>query len=239
MCTVTWLAELDSYQVFFNRDEKRQRKPAQRPAIHDAHGVRLLYPVDGQAGGTWLGVNAYGLTLGVMNYYAAGNEAVTGRVSRGKLVQKLLELKSVAEVRKQMTQNSFIDYAPFVLIAIDDTTLLNAFTWDNHSVSGTTIKSPGFLTTSSYDPDQVAARRKEFFTEFSNKHAPLTAEKLIAFHSSQSPESGPNAICMEREDAQTLSFSHVLVTPALASFTYTNGPPCRNEPGEPVMIERR
>ena len=55
MCTITWLAEPDGYQVFFNRDEKRDRKPARPPAVYETQGLQSVYPVDGKAGGTWLG----------------------------------------------------------------------------------------------------------------------------------------------------------------------------------------
>ena len=82
MCTVTWLPGRNEYRLFFNRDERKTRKPAAPPALHEHHGVRQLYPVDGTAGGTWLGVNEYGVTVGILNHYVAERADRPGRVSR-------------------------------------------------------------------------------------------------------------------------------------------------------------
>jgi len=52
MCTATWLRGITGYEVFFNRDELATRKPARPPARRDRGGVRILAPLDGDAGGT-------------------------------------------------------------------------------------------------------------------------------------------------------------------------------------------
>ncbi len=70
MCTVSWLFSGDSgYDVFFNRDESRERKPALRPEIRESGAVRFVAPTDGDFGGTWLAVNERGVTVGVLNRY--------------------------------------------------------------------------------------------------------------------------------------------------------------------------
>ena len=71
MCTVTWILDGDSYSLYFNRDELRTRQPALPPQRHQERGVRFLSPTDGDAGGTWIAVNEYGLSLGLLNDYSS------------------------------------------------------------------------------------------------------------------------------------------------------------------------
>ena len=68
--------------VAANRDEDLQR-PAESPSLWDNDGVRVLAPLDLKAGGTWLGVNAFGVFAGLTNR-AAGSTNPDAR-SRGKL----------------------------------------------------------------------------------------------------------------------------------------------------------
>ena len=96
MCTVSWQREQDSYQVWFNRDEQRSRQIATPPAIYSSsQGLKSIYPVDPQGGGTWFGINEAGLTIGLLNDYQ--NQTNTkpddqGEIrSRGLLVKDALE----------------------------------------------------------------------------------------------------------------------------------------------------
>lgn len=72
MCTVTWLADpAGGYALWFNRDERRTRPPGLPPAAAAAGDMPYLAPIDAEAGGTWLAVNAAGVTVGLLNHYAA------------------------------------------------------------------------------------------------------------------------------------------------------------------------
>src|SRR5258707_15575033 len=67
MCTATWIRTRDGYELFFNRDELATRKPALPPAAREREGVRFLAPEDGDAGGTWIGVNERAIAVGLAN----------------------------------------------------------------------------------------------------------------------------------------------------------------------------
>ncbi len=73
MCTVTWLQNADGYEVFCNRDELKTRKPALPPAYAERNGVRYLAPIDLDGGGSWFGVNEFGVTLCLVNHYPHAN----------------------------------------------------------------------------------------------------------------------------------------------------------------------
>src|SRR5258706_2502276 len=100
MCTATWILEDGGYEVFFNRDELRTRKPALPPGVKERDGVRILAPEDGDAGGTWLGANEHGVSVGVAN----GPRETSARPfrSRGLLVLDLLASPDLAGARKRI-----------------------------------------------------------------------------------------------------------------------------------------
>lgn len=78
--------------VAANRDEQLAR-PADPPRLWWSRPVPLWAPVDLQAGGTWLGLNAAGVFAGITN--RMGTVApVAGRRSRGMLVLDALEERS-------------------------------------------------------------------------------------------------------------------------------------------------
>ena len=69
MCTATWIAEEDGYELFFNRDELLTRGRERPPKNRVSGGVRYVAPSDSDSGGTWIGVNDRGVTLCILNYY--------------------------------------------------------------------------------------------------------------------------------------------------------------------------
>ncbi|NIP92410.1 MAG: hypothetical protein GWO24_02620, partial [Akkermansiaceae bacterium] len=74
MCTLTWWrGTAGSYEVFFNRDEKRTRSIADPPRVHERDGVRFLAPLDPDGGGTWMLANDRGLLVCLLNRWHEGS----------------------------------------------------------------------------------------------------------------------------------------------------------------------
>ena len=70
MCTVSVIPLHDhrGYRLVTNRDELRSRPPATRPRLHTpATTLGAIWPVDSDAGGTWIATNDAQLTLCTMN----------------------------------------------------------------------------------------------------------------------------------------------------------------------------
>ena len=52
MCTLTWWREsAGSYEVYFNRDERKTRAMAEPPRLREREGVSFLAPIDPDGGG--------------------------------------------------------------------------------------------------------------------------------------------------------------------------------------------
>lgn len=96
-----------------NRDERTAR-PARPPFLWPGG---ILAPRDEQAGGTWLGLNAHGLFVGITN--RAGNPPDATRRSRGALVVDALAAPSAAALHARMGEVDPAAYNPFHLLYAD------------------------------------------------------------------------------------------------------------------------
>jgi hypothetical protein len=102
-------------QVAANRDEflARPASPPRRWAGVPA----VLAPRDEQAGGTWLGVNAHRLFVGITNRHGAERDG--SRASRGQLVAEALRADSVAALHSRLSSLGPRVYNPFHLFYAD------------------------------------------------------------------------------------------------------------------------
>lgn len=101
MCTLVALYKMvDGFPVVvgMNRDEVVKRESA-GPQVLDG-GVRVYAPQDRQAGGTWLGVNEFGLLAAILNRVSEEpSDAPPQPRSRGLLCLDVLKCRTVAEAQ--------------------------------------------------------------------------------------------------------------------------------------------
>lgn len=130
MCTLSWTALPDGYLLYFNRDERRSREAALAPRIarNGSDGPQHVAAIDAEAGGTWMGVNEFGLSLALLNLYGAeARAAETGSAapvageaftSRGVLVRELLDAPGLARLELLLGETlKHRRFRPFDLLA--------------------------------------------------------------------------------------------------------------------------
>ncbi|MEH6576425.1 MAG: NRDE family protein [Amphritea sp.] len=241
MCTLSWLVEPLGYQLFFNRDEQRSRTKALPPQHYENTGVAVLMPLDPDGGGSWIAVNEHGLSLCLLNFYQG--TLPTGLLkSRGQLLKSLTHIDNLTELTVQLSSINLGDYAPFTLIAFARQfsktggirVVHKAFQWDGYELNSLQTTSP--MTSSSVDFESVSAARKQRYCEL--PHESSTAD-LLAYHQGHQrtndhqhqamTKKGHKSVCMHRDDAHTVSFSHIEVTAEEALFTYVDRSPCNLE----------
>ena len=144
-------------QVAANRDEFLAR-PAAAPA--PSQDGRWLAPRDLQAGGTWLGLNAAGLFVGVTN--RSGGPRETSRRSRGLLVLDALESPDAATLHGRLAALDPATYNGFHLAYADGTSA--GLTWGDGSTLRQERLSAGVhvLTEQSLGAGDDGARRRLF-----------------------------------------------------------------------------
>ena len=102
MCTlILYYKLLENYPIIVaaNRDEQYSRK-ARAPHVIHQH-PRIDAGTDEQAGGTWLGVNEFGLLVGIVNRHSPQPQD-PARGSRGILCRDLLCQKDANAARDAM-----------------------------------------------------------------------------------------------------------------------------------------
>lgn len=228
MCTVSWRLLPAGYDVYFNRDEKRVRQPATPPVIDTRDGVRFVAPRDGNSGGTWLAVNAWGVTVGLLNHHPdpAPPEPARRR-SRGLLLLDLITADRAAAVVARLGQIALGEHAPFTCVAWGISEPVQAVAWDGRELKPHVRPVAMPLSSSSFHSAEVIAKRMRVFAAMQEGQDDTDdAGWMEAFHRSHVPEKGPFSVCMHRTDARTVSFSRVRVTADAAQFFYHAGSPC-------------
>jgi hypothetical protein len=102
-----------------NRDEYLSR-PAAGPALvqpSDPGRCWFVAPQDLEAGGSWMGVNAFGLFVGLTNRPTEGRRP--DRRSRGLLVIDALQYRSAEQAAEALAEVAHDEYPPFNLYVAD------------------------------------------------------------------------------------------------------------------------
>lgn len=210
---MTWWRDEQGYEVFFNRDELKTRSRAIPPEVRStSEGVRYIAPIDPDAGGTWMLVNEYGLTICLLNRWHESVAMPGTTRSRGQLVLGFAGAKHASAVIEQLRNTDCSDYKPFTLVAFDQKNLFGG-AWDGKSLFAESPEAP--LTSSSYCFQAVKQARCDRYLKLENNH-PDTLQEYQAGDG----EHSANTVRMNRPDAQTWSRSHVSVRPELITWQY-------------------
>lgn len=236
MCTMTWFVKDNGYELFFNRDERLSRQRAELPTLQHADGVNYLSPTDADAGGTWIASNQYGVTVCLLNHYQFEQiETYKDWTSRGEIVRLFATIVDLDSAEQSFRALQLADYRAFRMFIIDRTGDNLLCVWDGHSArvehNVTTPKS-----SSSVNAKHVKQTRKDLFKSLNLEQSTVTGD-YINFHSSHLPSRSQESVCMHRDDAKTVSFSHISIDQERVSFAYADGSPCEAELGEPLHLD--
>ncbi|MFI5314634.1 MAG: NRDE family protein [Myxococcota bacterium] len=216
-----------------NRDEFYAR-PAAPPARFSAIDGRPAFvaPQDLDAGGTWMGVNAHGVFVGLTNRPVAAKPAAAR--SRGLLVLDALAQSSAAGVAEEAERQRGERYAPFNLLASD-----GRETWlIRRGEDGRQLQralGPGVHVICNRDPDDPSStkvRRIEGLLgdvdvcSAPEQLASQLFEVLGAHPAGSNPFENP---CVHSAEYGTRSSSVLLLGPSHSGYWYADGAPCETK----------
>ncbi len=101
-----------------NRDEMIDR-PWQPPGRHWPDRTEVVAGLDELAGGTWLGINDFGVVAGILNRYGSLGPA-PGQRSRGELVLEALDHADAREAAEALAKLEPAAYRTFNLMIADN-----------------------------------------------------------------------------------------------------------------------
>lgn len=226
MCTILLTRdELGRLVLTSNRDEQRTRARALPPAPVELTRTTALYPIDADALGTWVGANAHGLVITLLNNYqqSASFHPDGEPVTRGRLIPALLEhttfegaadavaaLDALPRTRPFIIAMAHVD-APDALVA----------SWDGHELALERRALPLMLTSSSVDLERATSIRLDQLEDHLDGVATLEDLDAITEHFT-GPPTLPLGVFMSRIEAWTVSHTRVIIDDDCALMTYTD-----------------
>jgi len=209
MCTVSFIPLKDKYIITSNRDEHISRPLSFKPEEFILSGVRLIYPKDPKAGGTWYAINEYG-TVGVLLNGGFEKHESTGNYARSRGLI-LLDLISKSHSRKLLDTINLENIEPFTLVLFEKKQLLE-MRWDGvtkHLKDLDTTSSYIWSSSTLYDI-KVREQRQELFDNFI-KTKDVNHKSILDFHSHTSNDL-ENGFVIERQTGlKTFSVTQAIV----------------------------
>lgn len=227
MCTVSWFTTPTGYELFFNRDEQRSRSEAMLPQTFQENNVHYIMPIDPAGGGSWISLNNYGISLCLLNYYQ-GSMSPKNALSRGLLIKKLASCENIKSIHDTLSSIELAHFSSFTLLIFHTTQLdekdnIQGFRWDGELFNTINPRSP--MSSSSVDADNVIKHRLSIYKELTSSG--INRHTLHKFHQYHHPKLSHRSPCMHRQDAQTVSFTHIIVDNKNNTLRYFSGPPCQ------------
>lgn len=220
MCTVTLLPDADGFRIGFNRDERRDRPPAEPPRAHALGRLRAWFPVDAPGGGSWIGVNESGLAVALLNRSMAPARAARGRRSRGLVVPLVLGTRSLDGARAVLQRIDASRFLPFRLIVVQGRQFFLA-TGDGATLAlgaGRGLR-PFMLASSSLGDERVRGPRGRLFERLVLRASDRRAAQA-EFHAHRWTARPEISVVMHRPDAKTVSRTFADVRPGSIQLTY-------------------
>lgn len=244
MCTLSWGPLPGGFFVAFNRDERRSRAAGLGPRVLERNGVQALMPIDGEAGGTWIAVNELGCAVALLNGYrfqAADARPADGPlpwISRGQLCMDVCDAGSVGEVAARLAARDLSRFRPFELVALDAEGAAAVHTWDGAELEQHTLgPADRPLVSSSFDDAGARLQRRALFAH--TVGAAAGESDTLRFHASHEPRRGAYSPCMHREDAHTVSFTHLRASADAVELSYRPSAPCGTSESVRAQLPRR
>ena len=209
MCTVT-LATKPHFDSGFiltsNRDEAANRI-ALPPKFYTENGIKMLYPKDKLAGGTWIGISDKKRIICLLNgEFKPHERSDSYRMSRGVVVKDLLSAKIIdIEVEKYNLNN----IEPFTVVAVDWNSELRfiELVWDGTKKHYKDLElKPHIWSSSPLYSSEMKQMRTGWFTDFLQKQD-LSAEAMWKFHTSAGIGNPEIDVIMDREFVKTQNIS--------------------------------
>jgi len=227
MCTITWIIGKESYEIFFNRDELRTRARATAPHIFENEGIRTMHPIDPDGSGSWIFTNDRGISAALLNFNIPLKDK--DYTSRGSIITDICYEQSIEHIIGMVKNLDLKKYRGFTLCLFEDQKNPQIIRWDGENLINIDAIQP--LTSSSVKLDKVKKYRVTLYKKMIEELGDSRRTHL-SFHKSHLPGKSYLSTCMHREDAETVSFSHVISGQKKIEFHYFGKSLCR----DPDMI---
>jgi len=222
MCTVTYLPlNGDNFILTSNRDEGVMRKPALSPAVYTVGDKEVVFPKDGEAGGTWIGMEKNGRIVCLMNgAFVRHERELPYRISRGQVVLDAL----TADDFEDFLNNYLLEkIEPFTIVAFDWREGLRRWElrWDGQQRHIKPLAhTPQIWSSATLYDDDMHAKRKVWFENWLSQNADYQVNKICYFHKTAGEGNPITDLRTERGFLRTVSVTTIEKLSTQAIMTY-------------------
>ncbi|MGH1372674.1 MAG: NRDE family protein [Cellvibrionaceae bacterium] len=199
-----------------NRDELKTREESGLQN-KKRNSVFASFPLDAEAGGTWIGLNSHGVSLALLNRYQA--PSIRDAYSRGNIISNAIFEGSSREIISYLKHLDTERYNPFNLLLVDGNKVTK-FHWDREKYAWNShvMTNSMMLTSSSERLEQVSDYRKTKFSQWLDEYS--NENPIDQYHLSQAPRRASDSVMMHRTLVHTKSIVQIRVDLHSASLDY-------------------
>ena len=217
MCTVTYIPAAGGIYLTSNRDERPGRAPALFPYRTDCDNGQLLYPKDGEAGGSWIALTNGGDAAVLLNgaFVKHRREAAGYRRSRGLV---FLEIAQAAAPLRAFGDSVLEGIEPFTLILFAGGRLYEC-RWDGRDrhMAGLREDSPHIWSSATLYDVEAAKERQRRFGEWHKAAVRIDGKSIVDFHRCAMLNDGG---AHEGEEMATVSITSIRIGAGETSMRY-------------------
>lgn len=200
MCTVTYYKGTNGIFLTSNRDENIRRPDAAFIHQENLNGIKVMYPLDSLALGSWFGYRTDKSALVLLNgAFEKHVRLATYKRSRGLV---LLDILKQPQFNLAWENASLDGVEPFSLVTYQHDQLFFK-RWDGENKYSEELNSaqPHIWSSVTLYEEEIRNVRKQWFADFldSNPHE-KTADDLIQFHTTTGKDNSINGLVINRDN---------------------------------------
>lgn len=193
-----------------NRDEDPNRKTIP-PKEYLEDGVKLTYPKDELAGGTWIGLSEKSRLICLLNGgFTKHKRADSYRMSRGVIVKQLLQVDNPVEI---INHFDFEGVEPFTIVLVDWLLDLKAYelVWDGAQKHFEALgNTPKIWSSSTLYDEEMKQLRRDWFADWLSENSEFTQDAILSFHKDETKGDVGVSLKMKRTRVETVSITSVV-----------------------------
>ena len=213
MCTVTYIPQPDhSFVLTQNRDEHKDRKPSSFPATKTVGQTEVLFPIDGEAGGTWMAVSEQGRAVSLLNgAFELHKRQTPYRKSRGLILMECFEYEHFEEFAETVDLHNI---EPFTMVVVEqnETAQLWDFRWDGDQkhLKQLPPNQKYIWSSATLYAAPIRQKREGWFENWKSNRTEFSPTNILEFHMTNSHNDVENDFLMSRTNGvQTVSVTQV------------------------------
>lgn len=224
MCTVTYIPTSTGFYFTSSRDERASRDTL-IPAVYERERIKLVYPRDLKAGGTWVASSLEGRTACLLNGAFVNHEKKESYSrSRGLILLESFSYKNVDQFSNEVDLENV---EPFTLLLLDSNSgeleSFKEFRWDGEKkyLKEIEMSTSQIWSSATLYNSNVQQKRKVLFNQWLHKHSDFEDAMILDFHNRKHGLANSEDLLMKGEgDLMTLSISQIHYNQGESVFNY-------------------